>query len=93
MYSIRLIVVIVAAIVFPSAYQIYRKAQVDTLRQLQQQTEKAIATTVEAKLKIAEESEGRELEAVTATALKLARAPMTPVKCTVERTACIECYR
>jgi hypothetical protein len=42
--------------------QIYRRAQVDTLRHLQQQTEKAVATTVDSKLKLAEESEGRELE-------------------------------
>jgi hypothetical protein len=73
--------------------QIYRRAQVDTLRHLQQQTEKAIATTVDAKLKSAEEAEGRELEVALASAKALGRAPMSPVKCSVERAACVECYR
>ena len=73
--------------------QIYQRAQLDTLRHLQQQTEKAVHTAVDAKLKIAEENEGRELAAAIASAKAKGRAPMTPVKCSTERAACVECYQ
>jgi hypothetical protein len=77
----------------PRHLQIYQRAQVDTLRHLEQQTDKAIKTTVDAKLKAAEEAEGRELDAAVVRGRALARPSMTPVKCSTERAACVECYR
>jgi hypothetical protein len=60
---------------------------------MQLQAEKAIQTTVDGKLKAAEERETAELEAAIASVHAAARPPMRPVRCGKERDACVECYR
>lgn len=60
---------------------------------MQVQTEKAIATTVDAKLKSAEEREVVELANAVASVTAHARPPMKAVRCGSERDACVECYR
>ena len=60
---------------------------------MQLQTEKAIATTVDAKLKSAEEREVAELEAAIKSVQASARPPMRIVKCAAERDACVSCYK
>lgn len=60
---------------------------------MQLQAEKAIHTTVDAKLKSAESAEVSELEAAIASVHAAARPPLKPVRCGKERDACVECYR
>lgn len=73
--------------------QVYRAAQVDTLRHVQLQSEKAIASTVDAKLKSAEAAEAAELNKAIASVHAAARPPMRPVRCGPERDACVDCYK
>ncbi len=60
---------------------------------MQLQTEKAIATTVDAKLKSAETAEAAELAAAIKSVHASARPPMRAVKCASERDACVQCYK
>ena len=53
--------------------KVYKQAQLDTLAHLETQSAKAVATTVDAKLKQAERVEARELAAASAELDALAR--------------------
>lgn len=60
---------------------------------MQLQTEKAVATAVDAKLKNAEAAEVAELANAVASVHAAARPPMRPVTCSTERDACVACYK